>query len=114
MLPTRFPEAAENIPKAREVLIKAVGTLDGVAQDPLPRVIVTGLGASSVDMEVRVWIHDAGDEKPIYYAVMEASKLALDEANIEIPYHHLQLFVENIEDRVWESAARLAGNRGTS
>jgi hypothetical protein len=45
---------------------------------------------------------------------MEASKLALDEANIEIPYHHLQLFVENIEDRVWESAARLAGNRGTS
>ena len=31
-------------------------------------------------------------------------ELALDEAGIEIPYPHLQLFLEKIEDRVWERA----------
>ncbi len=34
--------------------------------------------------------------------VLEACKFALDEAGIEIPFPHLQLFVENVEDRVWQ------------
>jgi hypothetical protein len=38
---------------------------------------------------------------------MEASKLALDAAGIEIPYPHMQLFIEQIEDRVWEKARTL-------
>jgi len=37
---------------------------------------------------------------------MEASKLALDAAGIQIPYPHLQLFVEDIDPRVWQQAAR--------
>ena len=71
------------------------------------QIAVTALGSSSVDLEVRVRIADAGREKPIYVAVMEASKLALDAAGIEIPFPHLQLFVEQVEQRVWEQAERL-------
>ena len=37
---------------------------------------------------------------------MEAAKLALDEAGIEIPYPHFQLFLENVEDRVWQKLAQ--------
>ena len=76
------------------------------------------LSASSVDMEIRVWIGDATDEEPTYCTVMEAAKIALDAADIEIPYHHLQLFIENVQDRVWEKAAglrklaSLVGGRG--
>ena len=96
----------EHIPTARRVILESLATADGVLSDPPPDVVVTGLGDSSVNMEVRVWIEAAASEKAIYAMVLEQCKLSLDQAGIEIPYHHLQLFIEKIEDRVWESAAR--------
>ncbi len=96
----------ENIPQAREVLLKAVVGIDGVGEDPAPDVVVAELGDSSVNLKVRVWIPEAADEIPVFNRVMEAGKLALDGAGIEIPYPHMQLFVENVEDRVWNQAAR--------
>jgi small conductance mechanosensitive channel len=96
----------EKIPKAREVILKRMGEIEDVLKDPAPDVVVSQMGASSVDMLVRVWIGDAKEEKPVFYRVMEQSKLALDAAGIEIPYPHLQLFVENVEDRVWEKAGQ--------
>jgi len=98
----------ENIPEAKEVILKKMAEIEGILKDPAPDVVVTQLGASSVDMIVRVWIGDAKDEKPIFFKVMEECKLALDAAGIEIPYHHLQLFIENVEDRVWEKALQLS------
>jgi small conductance mechanosensitive channel len=98
----------ENIPEAREVILKKMLEIEGILKDPAPDVVVSQLGASSVDMIVRVWIGDAKDEKSVFFKVMEESKLALDAAGIEIPYHHLQLFIENIEDRVWEKALQLS------
>jgi small conductance mechanosensitive channel len=97
----------ELVPKARDVILEAIKGLEGVARDPAPDVVVTQLGSSSVDMNVRVWIDEAGLEQPVFCRVMEASKLALDAAGIEIPYHHLQLFIENVDDRVWQKAASL-------
>jgi hypothetical protein len=47
--------------------------------------------------------------------VLEASKLALDEADIEIPFPHLQLFVDAVEQPVWDGIARVAaGGSGSS
>ena len=97
----------ENIIAARDVLLERMKELDSILKDPAPDVVVTQLGSSSVDLIVRVWIEDARDEKKVFYTVMEESKLALDEAGIEIPYHHLQLFIENVEDRVWEKVQQL-------
>jgi len=97
----------ENIAEARRVILAKLANIKRVLEDPAPDVVVTQLGPSSVDMLVRVWIEDAKNEKPIYYKVMEESKLALDEAGIQIPYHHLQLFIDNVEDRVWEEAKKL-------
>lgn len=99
----------EYIPAARDVLLRAVSGLQGTAATPPPEVVVTELGGSSVNLEVRVWIDDAASEDPVYYRAMEASKIALDDAGIQIPYPHLQLFVDNVEDPVWEKAAALAG-----
>jgi small conductance mechanosensitive channel len=97
----------ESIADARRAILTKLENVKSVLEDPAPDVVVTQLGSSSVDMIVRVWIEDAKDEKPIFYKVMEASKLALDEAGIQIPYHHLQLFIDNVEDRVWEKAKEL-------
>ena len=102
----------EYIPKARQVILEAVGDLPHVLQDPAPDVVVTAHGSSSIDMDVRVWISDIGQEQPVYFAVMEATKLALDAAGIEIPYPHLQLFVENVEDRVWSRLGKVSSLSG--
>jgi small conductance mechanosensitive channel len=100
----------EYIPAARKVILKKINEIKTILKDPAPDVVVTKLGSSSVDMIVRIWIEDAKDEMPVYYKVMEESKLALDAAGIEIPFHHLQLFIENVEDRVWDKARQLSGN----
>ncbi len=94
----------ENIVAARDVILRRMKEIDSVLEDPSPDVVVTQLGSSSVDLIVRVWIEDAKDERQVFYRVMEESKLALDTAGIQIPYHHLQLFIENVEERVWEKA----------
>lgn len=98
----------ESIARAREVVLDAIGQVDGIVERPAPDLVVTDLGASSVNMKVRVWIDDASREQPVFFRVMEASKLALDTAGIEIPYNHLQLFLENVDERVWRQAARFA------
>ncbi len=108
----------EVIPEAREVILEAVRDLRGVADTPAPDVVVKELGDSSVNLLIRVWIEDAATERAVFYRVMEAGKLALDAAGIQIPFPHLQLFVDSVEDRVWEGAAKLpalagpAGERG--
>ena len=97
----------ENIPEARKALLGAARSVPHVMSNPEPSVTVKGLGDSSVDMELRVWIAEANIEDPTFAAVMEAAKLALDDAGIEIPFPHMQLFIEQVEDRVWEKVRQL-------
>ncbi len=95
----------EDIDKARAALLKAANSCDSALPEPKPDVIVYALGDSSVNLKIRVWVDNAEDNKKTYFALTEAAKKALDSAGIEIPFPHLQLFVDNVEDRVWESAA---------
>jgi len=87
---------------AREILLQAMESVEGVMNNPTPHVVVEGCGASSVDLSLRIWIKDAAQRQPIYYEAMEASKRALDTAGIQIPFPHLQLFLDDIEPRVVE------------
>jgi small conductance mechanosensitive channel len=95
----------ESIDDARAALLEGVRGIDGVIDDPEPRVVVTGLGASSVDLEVRVYIRDADVERPVYFRTVEACKKALDDAGIEIPFPHMQLFVDDIKPDVFKRAS---------
>jgi small-conductance mechanosensitive channel len=74
-------------------------------------VVVTQLGDSSVNLNVRVWIDDPGQEPPVRNAVLEASKNGLEAAGIEIPFPHLQLFFDDVREPVWEGLARFAERR---
>lgn len=102
----------EKIAEARTTLLGAVRGVEGVMDDPPPEVIARGLGSSSVDLEVRVWIDDARLERPVFFRVIEASKVALDRAGIEIPFPHLQLFIEDVRERIWERGERFAARAG--
>ncbi len=74
--------------EVRKVLESVVAAHSGLLQDPAPAVLVTGLGDSSVDFTLVVWIPES--EVPNYPVVAaeltEAAKIALDEAGIEIPF----------------------------
>jgi small conductance mechanosensitive channel len=95
----------ESIPEARRVLLEAVRSLPGVVTTPEPDVVSVELADSSVNLHVRVWVDEPDQERPVFARVLEVSKLALDAAGIQIPYPHLQLFVEQVEDRVWQRLA---------
>jgi len=97
----------EDILKAREVLLEAVRSLPGVMEQPEPDVVVESLGDSSVNLQVRVWIESADALPSRKFAVVEASKLALDAAGIQIPFPHLQLFVDDVEERVIKKLAQV-------
>ncbi|MEP7343817.1 MAG: mechanosensitive ion channel family protein [Gemmatimonadaceae bacterium] len=99
----------ERIAAARDVLLAAARGVEGVLSSPHPDVVAESLGDSSVNLLVRVWVDDASQERPIAARVLEACKVALDDAGIQIPFPHRQLFLENVDDRVWAGAAAIGG-----
>ena len=102
----------ESIDQAREALLAAAKQDPNVSRNPEPTVVVTELGGSSVNLEVRVWIDDASHERPVFVSVLEAAKKALDRAGIEIPYPHLQLFVDDIRPAAVEQLKIITGGQG--
>ena len=87
----------ENIDAARAILLALPKNDDRILADPSPIVIVTGLDASSVNLQLRFWVENPIEHFSIFWEYTEKSKKALDAAGIEIPFPHLQLFVENTE-----------------
>ncbi len=99
----------ESIDAARDAILDAVRGLEGVLPSPAPSVVVSELGDSSVNLSVRVWVAQAVNETPVRFRVVEAGKKALDAAGIEIPFPHLQLFVDDVKDRVWDGLGKTRG-----
>ena len=94
----------EDIQGAREVILS---TLEGDARilpDPAPSVVVTDLGDSSVNLQLRFWTEDPNQKYGLMWEYTEKCKQALDQADIEIPFPHLQLFLE--QTRAVETLAK--------
>ena len=98
----------EDISAAREVLLACVKGDKDIKEQPVPQVAVVSLGSSSVDLALRVWIGDARQEPAVMAGYIEKAKRALDAAGIQIPYPHLQLFIDGIEDSVVGKLQRVA------
>jgi small conductance mechanosensitive channel len=84
----------ESVDKARRVLLSAAATVEGVASNPGPDVVVVALGTVGIDLRVRVWIDDAALERPVLFRVTEACKEALDRAKVEMPSPQIQLLLD--------------------
>lgn len=96
VIPTHFPTrrmsftvgiAYENdAMQAVHVLAECLIGLDGVADEPAPEAVVTALGVSTVDIEVRFWCLSRQLESlRVLSRTIIAAKLALDDAGIEMP-----------------------------
>lgn len=87
----------ENIPEARSIILNTLEGDTRILPEPRPIVIVSDLGDSSVNLQLRFWIENSADRYAFLWEYTEKCKQALDKAGIEIPFPHLQLFVENTE-----------------
>jgi len=87
----------ENINQARTVLLETIKGDNRILSNPSPIVIVADLGDSAVNLQLRFWIENSADQYGFTWEYSEKCKLALDKAGIEIPYPHLQLFLEKTD-----------------
>ncbi|MEO1716951.1 MAG: mechanosensitive ion channel family protein [Planctomycetota bacterium] len=82
-----------DIDETRRVLEKVAADVEGGMNDPAPVVYLSELGGSSIDWSVRVWCNAAD-----YWAVRERLtrnvKVALDEANIGIPFPQMDVHID--------------------
>ena len=83
-----------NIQQAREVILQALSKSDYVLESPAPSVGVSGLGDNSVDLTVRPWAK-ASDHPAATLELLESIKVALDEADIGIPYPQRDVHIYN-------------------
>ncbi len=102
----------ENMQRAREVVLATLEGDDRIATTPEPKVVVTELGDSSVNMELRFYLENARAEVPMRFEYIEKAKGALDAADIEIPFPHMQLFID--EAKAFEKSSLFGGGDGAS
>ena len=78
-------EYSADINATRAALEKAAANIPGMIKDPAPQVFLSALGGSSVDWQVRIWCK-TDDYWDVWQATVQATKAALDEAGIGIPF----------------------------
>ena len=85
---------ADDMRKAKEVLLKLVTADERVLKDPAPMVAVKELGDSSVNLVCRPWVKPQ-DYWNVYFDVVEKGKLALEENGMTIPFPQRDVHVFN-------------------
>jgi small conductance mechanosensitive channel len=75
----------DDIDKAKAVCKRLIEDDERALADPAPLIVVGALGASSVDLTVRVWTR-AGDLWPFFWDMQERVKKAFDAEGISIPF----------------------------
>ncbi len=77
----------DDIDRACEVILAAIRTVEGVAEDPPPEAFAWELAGSTVNVRVRWWTHSKrSDVVHAQGLVIRAMKKALSEAGIDLPY----------------------------
>lgn len=90
----------DNIDVARQAILAAVASVDGVEAEPKPEVLVWDLAGSSVNVRLRWWTQSRrSDVVHVQAAVLEAVKVALDKAGVDMPFPtQVTLFHDQTEE----------------
>lgn len=102
----------ESVDEARDVVMGLVDREDErLAPGADHKVVVTELGDSSVNMQLRLFLLDPGYAVAVRCDYVEAIFKALKEAGIEIPFPHLQLFIDEAK-ALRDTPVRVLGGDG--
>lgn len=83
-----------DIDLARKVLLAIASKNDLVMQEPAPEVFVSAHGESAITIKLRLWVASP-NYWTVYYDMWEDVKKAFDQFEIEIPYNHLNVTIDN-------------------
>ncbi len=75
----------DDIGRAMDIVRKVIDADERTLKDPEPQIVVGALGASSVDIIVRVWAN-SGDYWPLKFDLTRDFKEAFDDGGISIPF----------------------------
>ena len=75
-----------DLQKAKKLILQAAAATEWVADDPPPKVVVRNFGESSVDLQLRAWIHDARKRMDAIDYITDKIKESFDVEGVEIPY----------------------------
>ncbi|MGC1120188.1 MAG: hypothetical protein WBA22_03755 [Candidatus Methanofastidiosia archaeon] len=81
-----------NVESVEKVLIALAREIEGILEDPKPRVLVNQFGDSSINMELRVWIDNAKSRATIIDQINRKIKTEFEKSSIEIPYPKREMF----------------------
>ena len=98
----------ESPDEARRVLTEAIKPDDRLDSDFPPKIVVTELADSAVSMELRLYLKETAMEIPVREEYQELVFTTLKAAGIEIPFPHLQLFID--EAKAFKGSSVLGGN----
>jgi small-conductance mechanosensitive channel len=79
--------------KAKNIILEVADSTEWVSNDPPPKVVVRKFGESAVDLQLRVWIHDARRRMSTISYITDRVKSSFDEQGIEIPYPKRDVYV---------------------
>ena len=82
-----------NMQKAKNIILNVADSTEWVSKDPPPKVVVRKFGESAVDLQLRVWIHDARRRMSTISHITDRVKSSFDEQGIEIPYPKRDVYV---------------------
>ncbi len=102
----------DDLDGAQRAILDALSQVDAVADDPEPEALVTTLGVSTVDIEVRFWVDSAQREAKVATSdAIIAVKRALDEGGYEIPNQIVVLkAADSLRASLYDRAVSAAGS----
>lgn len=82
----------DDLKKAKEVLRKLVEEQEDILKDPAPQIIVSELGADSVNFSVRYFAENS-KFWDLHWFMIEEGKIRLEEAGMTIPYPQRDVYL---------------------
>ena len=83
---------ADDIAKAKEIVMQTALQNEQVLREPMPEVYVGAHAASSIDLVCRVWC-DTPNYWAVFFAMQENVKLSFDQNGISIPFSQLDVHI---------------------
>ncbi|MGM0767263.1 MAG: mechanosensitive ion channel domain-containing protein [Pseudomonadota bacterium] len=88
-----------DVDQVQEILSEVAHSNERVVDDPAPAVFCVGLGDSSINFELRLFVKDLLDIMPLSHEIHSAITQALRKAGVEIPFPQRDIHVRTMSGR---------------
>ncbi len=84
----------DDVEKAEKVMLKIASEIDEICEEPAPQVRFISFGASSLDLELRVWVPEPAKRGKVADILHRRILEEFRKENIEIPYSKMDIYIK--------------------